>query len=200
MFYIRTFHPWSSDDAIDDDKRGDRDSKRAQKKKRRHTAAEHLSTNQLDEEHAGEDGLSPDTAAEGNRRRSPDKTFNEQVKLFNKAKAGLASGELKKALELLNRLKQRYPAGPLTLEAKELEAHVLARLKRFRKASQTVKSLIRAKIPTRKKAQLYRFLGDLEVKQNLCDSAVESYRRALGLGLSGAESQAAKAGIRKCVP
>ena len=131
---------------------------------------------------------------------SPDSTLNEQVKLFNKAKKRLASGDHRTALDHLNRLKQRYPGSPLSLEAKELEAHVLAGLHRYAKASRTVKTLIRAKTPTRKKAQLYRFLGDLQVKQNRCDDAVESYRRALGLGLPGAESEAAKAGIRKCVP
>jgi TolA-binding protein len=130
---------------------------------------------------------------------SPDSTLDEQVRLFNKAKALLASGDFDLALKHLNQLKQRYPSGPLYLESKELTAHVLAGLHRYNEASQTVKALIRAKIPTRKKAQLFRFLGDLQVKKNSCDNAVESYRRALGLGLSDAESEAAKAGIRKCV-
>ena len=131
---------------------------------------------------------------------SPDSTLDEQVRLFDKAKARLASREYLLALEHLNRLKQRYPRSPLSLEAMELKAHTLAGLQRYQKASRTVQTLVRAKIPTRKKAQLYRFLGDLQVKQNLCDKAVESYRRALGLGLSATETEAAKSGIRKCLP
>jgi TolA-binding protein len=136
----------------------------------------------------------------GRQVRDKESTFNEQVRLFSKAKALLASKDLDASLEYLDRLKQRYPAGPLTFEAKELTAQVLAESHRYSEASQTVSSLIRAKIPTRKKAQLYRFLGDLQLKQHRCDSAVESYRTALGLGLSGAESDAAKAGIKTCIP
>lgn len=129
-----------------------------------------------------------------------DSTLNDQVKLFNSAKERLASGDHRAALDQLNRLHHRYPSTPLYVEAKELRAHVLAGLQRYAQASRTVKALIQSKAPTRKKAQLYRFLGDLQVKQNQCEEAVESYRRALGLGLPPAESAAAKAGIRKCLP
>jgi predicted negative regulator of RcsB-dependent stress response len=132
--------------------------------------------------------------------RDKESTLNEQVRLFTKAKALLELKELDAALQYLERLRQRYPAGPLTIEVKELTAQVLAESHRYGEASQTVSALIRAKIPTRKKAQLYRFLGDLQVKQHRCDSAVESYRAALGLGLSVAESDAAKAGIKTCIP
>jgi uncharacterized protein HemY len=74
----------------------------------------------------------------------------------------------------------------------------VAQLHRYRDAAKAVNTLLRAKVSTRKKAQLYRFLGDLQVKQNQCDKAVESYRRALGIGLPAAESDAARAGIRNC--
>lgn len=133
-------------------------------------------------------------------RTKRDSTLDAQVTLFNKAKAKLKSGDPKSALEHLKRLRQRYPTGPLTLESKELRAHALADLRRYKEASNAIKSLVNSKISTRKKAQLYRFLGDLEVKQNRCTDATESYRRALGLGLSGPESSAARAGIRKCTP
>jgi TolA-binding protein len=160
----------------------------------------------LQTETSGDAESSSDVTLQGKPRHpldkvpSPDSTLEEQVRLFEKAKTSMASGDYNSAFEHLNRLKQRYPASPLSLDAKELTAHVLAGLKRYRQASLTVAALIRAKIPTRKKAQLYRFLGDLQVKQNLCDNAVENYRRALGLGLSVAETEAAKAGIRECLP
>ena len=129
-----------------------------------------------------------------------DSTLDAQVRLFNKAKAELESGDPKSALDHLKRLKQRYPNTPLALESKELRAHALAKLHRYDEASKAATSLVNSKISTRKKAQIYRFLGDLEVKQNRCAAATENYRRALGLGLSGAESSAARAGIRKCTP
>jgi tetratricopeptide (TPR) repeat protein len=147
----------------------------------------------------GRESSATDTSARSRGRRGADSTLDEQVRLFNKAKARLASGDPASALKILDRLKQRYPRGPLLIESEELTARVLSKLNRYREASRTVQVLIQ-KTPTRKKAQLYRFLGDLQVKQHRCDNAVQSYRRALGLGLSGAESDAARDGIRKCGP
>ena len=126
--------------------------------------------------------------------------LDEQMRMFNKAKAHLASGEFDSAVRQVRRLKQRFPKGPLSVEADELQARGLFGLHQYEEASDTVQSLIRAKIPTRKKAQLYRFLGDLQRKQHRCDHAVESYRMALGLGLSNIESNAARSGIRACRP
>lgn len=151
-------------------------------------------------------GILPTQADPGKPRPVADKssvdvsTLDEQVRIFNNAKVLLDSGEFESAVQQLHKLKQRYPSGPLSLEADELKARGLAGLHRYEAASRTVETLIRAKIPTRKKAQLYRFLGDLQVKQNQCDNALESFRLALGLGLTGADLTAAKAGIRKCVP
>ncbi len=156
-----------------------------------------------DEEIAAESPTDFDPQIKGRRpwmKGHGDSTLDDQVRLFNKAKERLASGDHRAALDQLNRLHKRYPATPLYVEAKELRAHVLAGLHRYGQASKTVKALIHAKAPTRKKAQLYRFLGDLQVKQSQCEEAVESYRRALGLGLPAAEAAAAKAGIRNCVP
>ena len=146
----------------------------------------------------------PPTRTRGRRgvakTSASDSTLDEQVALYNKAKSALSSGQPGAALEPLDTLQKRYPKGPLSLESKELRAHVLARMGRYREASRTVTALISANVSTRKKAQLFRFLGDLQVKQNLCAKAVENYRLALGLGLTGAESNAAKAGIQKCLP
>ncbi len=146
-------------------------------------------------------GISPYNLEQKSRRNyQGESSLDEQIRMFNKAKQQLAMGEFDSAVKQVRRLKQRYPKGPLAFEADELQARGLLGLHRYKEASDTVKSLIHLKIPTRKKAQLYRFLGDLQVKQNHCDTAVESYRMALGLGLSNRESQAAQAGIRKCTP
>ena len=149
-------------------------------------------------------GFAPDLEGRAKPKRmvkkapQQDSTLEAQVKIFNQAKISLASGDPALALTHLNHLNQRYPSGPLRRESDELRAHVLTELKRYQEAANTVKTLIKGKTSMRKKAQLYRFLGDLQVKQNQCENAVESYRLALGLGLSQAESAAAKAGIRKC--
>ena len=95
---------------------------------------------------------------------------------------------------------RRFPKGPLRLEAMALQARCLSGLGRYREATSAVKALLQSDRPTRKKAQLFRFLGDLQMRQGMCDRAVESFRRAFGLGLPANESSAAKAGIRKCAP
>ena len=127
-------------------------------------------------------------------RKALESTLDVQVHLFTKAKREMAAGNFEAGLRVLNHLKQRYPTGPLRPETEELEARGLTDLHRHQEASRVVIRLIHTDITTRKKAQLYRFLGDLQLKQNRCDEAAASYRTALGLGLSEAESEAARAG------
>ncbi len=127
-------------------------------------------------------------------------TLEEQLKLFNAAKENLAAKDFRSALVQLDNLKKRYPNSPLSQESKELTVHALAGLHQYKNAAQTVTELIGTENSIRKKARLYRFLGDLQAKDKLCDKAVDSYRRALGLGLQGAEAEAAQAGIRACSP
>ncbi len=202
VFYWRTYVAPSSNENFAEGKGGTDGSKPAAGKKRHGVSAYKASepaAPEPDKTLVIDAGL----PSEGNRQLRPPPgppPLSEQVKLFNKAKVAAASKEFDAALQYLDRLRTRWPKGPLTLEAKELTAQILAESHRYSEASQAVSALIRAKIPTRKKAQLYRFLGDLQVKQHRCNGAVESYRTALGLGLSDAESAAAKAGIKTCIP
>jgi TolA-binding protein len=145
-------------------------------------------------------GISPWDTAAPEPKKNGSSALNEQVRLFDDAKRHLRSNRFSKALKRLNELDRRFPESPLSRESKELRARSLAGLGRNREAAGTVRHLLEFNIPTRKKAQLLRFLGDLQVRQGQCEDAVESYRRALGLGLPGAESSAAKAGIRQCSP
>ena len=123
-----------------------------------------------------------------------------QLKLFKAAKAAAKSGAYPQALATLDRLDKKYPGDPFELESKELRATCLVHLGRFAPAERLVEALVRRSRSNRKKAELIRFLGDIQVQRGRCDRAVKSYRRAVGLGLRAPDLEAAKNGISRCSP
>ena len=197
VIYVRVF---SAPSAAAEDSEPTVAPKRSPKKER--NAGAPVSESLTEQEHLTEIPA-PDAGAEelgpsSKPQKSVSSTLDAQVRLFSKAKQQIAAGDFEAGLRDLKRLRQRYPNSPLKLEADELQARALAGLHRNDEAARVVRRLIRADVTTRKKARLYRFLGDLQRKQNRCDEAAASYGAALGLGLSDAESQAAAAGIQRC--
>ena len=132
-------------------------------------------------------------------RKEHDSLLNKQVGLFRAAKNFASKSNYRRALSKLDTLNRKFPDGPLTFESKQLRARCLFRMGRFADAATVIEELLSVRSSSRKKAELLRFLGDVQFRQNRCNEAIESYRRALGLGLlRPRESEAAKQGIKRC--
>jgi TolA-binding protein len=129
--------------------------------------------------------------------KTPKSVLDRQLNLFKAAKGLVEHEQYSRALSKLELLDKKYPGGPLDIESKVLRAKCLVHMGRFNPAERLVDTLVRGSHSNRKKAELLRFLGDIQVQLGRCDSAVKSYRRALGLGLRAADSRAAKNGIAK---
>ena len=129
---------------------------------------------------------------------APSAQLDEQIALFRSARRATRSGELERAVERLDALTRRFPQSPLGAEARLLRVEVLYRQGRYRQAIARIEPLLDAPALAGKKAQLLRLLGDAWLQQGRCDRASAAFRRALGLGLQGAEARAARRGLQSC--
>jgi tetratricopeptide (TPR) repeat protein len=129
---------------------------------------------------------------------APSAQLDEQIALFRAARRAARSGELERAVERLDALARRFPQSPLGAEARLLRVEVLYRQGRYRQAIARIEPLLDAPALAGKKAQLLRLLGDAWLQQGRCDRASAAFRRALGLGLQGAEARAARRGLQSC--
>jgi len=145
-------------------------------------------------------GDGSDTAGRQNGRRRGKSVLDAQLAFFNGAKASVEERAYRKALSKLDTLDAQYPGGPLAFESRELRARCLFFMGSLAPAEGLVDALVQESRSNRKKAELMRFLGDIQARRGQCAKAQESYRRALGLGLRDADSRAAKNGIASCTP
>ena len=121
-----------------------------------------------------------------------------QLRLYKKAKQAAAQGQYKKALKMLYDLEQLDPQGPLHHEVQVSRAEYLFLYGQYEQAIKVVIPLLEQPALAGKKPQLLRLLGDLWVHLGQCEKAKEAYLRALGLGLSQDQAQAARQGLKKC--
>jgi tetratricopeptide (TPR) repeat protein len=124
--------------------------------------------------------------------------LDAQLKIFTLAKQQAREGRHLAALKTLDELNRRYPRGSLELESMELRARSLYHMGRYGEAADVLETLTEAPVSAGKKAQFFRLLGDAQSREGRCKPALESYRRALGLGLEGDQADAARMGMKKC--
>jgi len=134
---------------------------------------------------------------------SPDKPpaasdLPEQLRLYRQAQAAARTGRHDQALGLLDALEQRFPGTPLAAEIGLSRAEWLYAAGRLARADRVIRDLLARPELAGKRAELTHLLADVQARQGRCDLAVESYRRALGLGLSPERAAAARAGLLRC--
>jgi len=139
-------------------------------------------------------GLAPPPAPQP----APSARLQEQIALFRKARRAAHAGDLDQATGLLDELARRFPKSPLGAEARVLRVEVLYRQGRYPQAIERIEPLLELPELAGKKAQLLRLLGDAWLQLGRCERATDAFRRALGLGLQGAEARAARRGLEQC--
>ncbi|MBN2530020.1 MAG: hypothetical protein JXR76_26760 [Deltaproteobacteria bacterium] len=147
--------------------------------------------------HSRNKGL-PNTDASAVKAAQAQSALKIQIELFNQAKRQSQTAQCADALDTLNRLVVQYPNTRLRADVRRLKLRCLVQLHRYSEASGVATQLIDDPSMAGKKAEHLRILGDLQIHQGRCDLAVQNYHRALGLGLSGRQAEAARNGLKKC--
>ncbi len=124
--------------------------------------------------------------------------LKEQLALLQKAQDFALAQEHASAIRVLKLLERRYPRTSLLPELLVRRAKSYEHEGQRRAALRDVRRALRSSALSAKKPQLFYFKGDLLRALGECKKAKDAYLNAIGLGLSGADADAARAGIQAC--
>ncbi|MBN1960642.1 MAG: hypothetical protein JW841_06825 [Deltaproteobacteria bacterium] len=133
-----------------------------------------------------------------NQAQPKDNKIEEQLNLFSQAKQAAQNQEIKQALKLLSELEERYPQTILKPEIELSRIHFLLQGQKNPQAIKALQKALQNNAHTGRKAQLNRILGDLFIKTNDCQQAIQAYQQTLNLEATGSEADRAREGIKHC--
>lgn len=142
----------------------------------------------------------PQKRRDAGHTKPVDGVLDEQLAIFQRAKAVADRGAADEALRLLDELEARYPETPLREEIAVSRAHYFVTAERLNEARKQIQLLLTDPAHEGRTGELLRLLGDVWIKGGNCTRAVETYRRAQSHRLSDSERQAVARGIEKCKP
>ncbi len=129
---------------------------------------------------------------------APASELPAQLALLEEANRNIKLGKHREALSLLKRLTTRFPRTPLRLEAELSRAEALSLSGQHNAAIPLIRRLLRDPSHRGRHAELWHMLGDLQLRQEDCASAISSFGKALGLGLGKKRKHAAESGLARC--
>ncbi len=121
-----------------------------------------------------------------------------QVETYRAARKAADAGDFAGALARLDALDRDFPQHALAAEVAQSRAEWLTAAGRYEEASRVLTRALEDPALHGKRPSLLRLLGDLRMRLGERDAACDAYRQALGLGLTGAEADAARSGVRNC--
>ena len=131
-------------------------------------------------------------------KTSPRSQLPEQIRLFAASRRAAKAGQHARALALIKKLLQRFPATQLRAEAELSRVDLLVRSKKIRSAASHLVKLLKDPRHRGRRSELYCVLGDLKKRSNDCQGATAAYKKALASNPSKREQEAARRGIRAC--
>ncbi len=129
---------------------------------------------------------------------APASELPTQLAMLEEANQNIKSGKHREALSLLERLTTRFPRTPLRLETELSRAEALSLSGQHNAAIPLIRRLLRDPSHRGRHAELWHMLGDLQLRQNDCASALSSFGKALALGLGNRRKHAAESGLARC--